>query len=183
MKKHRNDLPKFAIANLSEFGLPISSHFSPSTLTISAFDSFDHVDKNTLSGKSGSHDTAITLFQKIPTNKVMKPKRSEISVAVVKTLSKLACQGLVPFSLDKTLTLQKTFIVETESYNPNEKKKIDNQLKKFFWSCLGGNSNTTEIDLPSWAGTQALFLESELPEMHVAFLPFLPNPVTEVATV
>ena len=122
MKKHGNDLAKFAIANSSEFGLPISSHFSPRTFTISAFDSFDHVDQNTLSGKSSSHDTVITLFQKIPTNKVMKPKRSEINVAVVKTLSKLACQGLVPFSTDKTLTLPKTFIVETESYNSNEKK-------------------------------------------------------------
>ena len=31
--------------------------------------------------------------------------------------------------------------------------------------------------------TQALLSESELPEMHAAFLSFLPHPVTEVATV
>ena len=91
MKKHRNDLSKFAIANSSEFGLAIPSHFSPSTFTISAFDNLDYVDKIMLSGKSGSHDTVITLFQEIPTKKVMKPKRSEINVAAVKTLSKLAC--------------------------------------------------------------------------------------------
>ena len=69
MKKHRNDLAKFAIANSSEFDLPIPSHFSPSAFTISAFDNFDYVYKNTLSGKSGSHDTVITLFQEIPTKK------------------------------------------------------------------------------------------------------------------
>ena len=46
----------------SEFGLPIPSHFSPSTFLISAFDNFDHMDKNMLSGKLGIHDTVITLF-------------------------------------------------------------------------------------------------------------------------
>ena len=91
MKKHRNELAKFAIAISSEFSLAIPSHLSPSTFSISAFDNFDHVDKNMLSGKSGSHDTVFTLFQEIPTKKVMKPKRSEINVAAVKTLSKLAC--------------------------------------------------------------------------------------------
>ena len=73
MKKHRNNLAKFAIGNsiefAIEFGLPIPSHFWPSAFAISAFDNFDHVDKNTFSGKSGSHDTVITLFQEIPTKK------------------------------------------------------------------------------------------------------------------
>ena len=101
MEKHRNDLAKFAIANSSEFGLPIPSHFSPSTFTGSAFDNFDHVDKNMLSVKSGSHDTVITLFQEIPTKKEMKRNRSEVNLATVKTLSKLDCQELVPFSMEK----------------------------------------------------------------------------------
>ena len=68
-------LARFAIANSSDFGLPVLSNFSPSTFTISAFDNFDHVDKNTLSGKSGSHNTVITLFQEIPTKKEMKPNK------------------------------------------------------------------------------------------------------------
>ena len=125
-----NGLAKFAIANSSEFGLPIRTHFSPSTFTISAFDNFDHADKNTLSGKSGSHDTAITLFQEIPTKKVIKPKRNEVNLATVKTLNKLACQKLVLFSTDRTLTLPEPFIVEAETYSSN-KKKNDNQLKTF----------------------------------------------------
>ena len=120
------------------------------------------MNKNTLSGKSGCHDTVITLFQVIPTKKVMKPQRSEINVAVVKTLSKLAYQELVPFSTDKTSTLPEPYIVETESYNSNEKKN-DNELKKILWSCLRGNANTTETDLPTWAGIQAFSSESELP--------------------
>ena len=63
------------------------------------------------------------------------------------------------------------------------KKKNDNELKKFLGSYLRENTDTTEITLPTWAGTQALLSESQVPLMHVAFLPFLPHPVTEIATV
>ena len=181
MKKHRNDLAKFVVANSSEFGFLNGSHFLPSAFTISAFDNFDHANKDMLSGKSGSHDTVISLFQEITTKKEIKPNRSEVNLAAVKTLSKLACQKQAPFSTDKTLTVPEPLTVETETYNLNEKKN-DNQLKKFLWSCLRGDTDTNEIDLPSWARTQALLFESELPQMHVAFLPFLPQPVT-VATV
>ena len=45
-----------------------------------------------LSGKSGSHDNVITLFQETPTKKQMKPNRSEVNLAAVKTLSKVACK-------------------------------------------------------------------------------------------
>ena len=55
-------------------------------------------------------------------------------------------------------------------------------MKKFLWSCLRGNTDTTKIDL-TWAKTQALLSVSELPQMHVAFLPFLQHSVAEVSTV
>ena len=60
----------------------------------------------------------------------MKRNRNEVNLAAVKILSKLACQELDPFSTDKTLILPEPFIVETETYNSNEKKN-ENQLKKF----------------------------------------------------
>ena len=65
----------------------------------------------------------------------MKPNRSEVNLAAVKILSKLACKELNSFLTDKTLTLPEPFIVETETYNSNEKKN-DNQLKKFLWIVL-----------------------------------------------
>ena len=133
-----------------------------------------------LSGKLDSQDTVISYFNKLLLRK--KRNRSEVNLAAVKALSKLACQKLASFSTGKTLTLPRPFFVETETYNLNEKKN-DNQLKKFLWGCLRGDTDTTEIDLSSWAGTQALFFELELPQMHVTFLPFLPHRVTEVATV
>ena len=92
----------------------------------------------------------------------MKPNRSEVNLAAVKIISKLACKELNSFSTGKTLTLPEPFIVETETYNSNEKKN-DNQLKKLLWSCPRGNTDTTEIDLPIQAWTKALLSESELP--------------------
>ena len=146
-KMDRNDLTKFAIANSSKFSLLTQSHFSPSTFTISLFDNYNHVDKNMLSGKSSNHNTFVTLFQRIKKEmKEMKPNRSVVNLAAVNTLNKLTCQELVPFSTEKTLP--EPFIVETETYNSNEKKN-DNQLKKFLCSCLRRDTDTTEIDLPS----------------------------------
>ena len=58
--------------------------------------------------------------------------------------NKRAYQELVPFSTEKTLILLESFIVETETHSSNGKKN-DNQLKKFLWSCLRGNTDTTEI--------------------------------------
>ena len=68
-KGYHNDHAMFAIANSPEFGWLIPSHFSPSTFTTSAFDNFNHMDKNTLSGKLGIHDIVVTLFQENPTKK------------------------------------------------------------------------------------------------------------------
>ena len=91
----------------------------------------------------------------------MKNKRSEVNLAAVKTLRKLAFQELVPFSTEKTLTLPKPFIVETNTFSNG--KKNDNPLNESLWSCLIGDTNTTEIDFPTWAGTQALLSDSKLP--------------------
>ena len=64
MKNHRSDLAKFDVAQSSENGLPLPSHFSSNMFTISAFDNFDHSDKNTLSRKSSSHDSLSLCFKK-----------------------------------------------------------------------------------------------------------------------
>ena len=56
-------------------------------------------------------------------------------------------------------------------------------MKKFLWGCLRGNTDITEIGLPTLAESQALLFESELPQMHVAFLLFLPHFANKVATV
>ena len=120
--------------------------------TISAFDNFDHSDKNTLSGKSSSHDIVINLFQEVPIQKESKPLRSEVNLQNIKALSKLRCQKLVPFSTDKTLTVPETFTVQAETYNSQEKQKSI-EMKKILESCVTGNADASAVTLPSWAGT------------------------------
>ena len=66
----------------------------------------------TRSGKSGSHDTVITLFQEIPIKKEMKPNRSEVNLKEVKTLSKLPYQELIPFTSGKSLFYQKHLMLK-----------------------------------------------------------------------
>lgn len=41
----------------------LPSHFNSASLTVAAFDNFDHLDKNSLFVMENSHDTEITLFQ------------------------------------------------------------------------------------------------------------------------
>ena len=97
MKKHRNELAKFSVSQSSESGVPLSGHFSPNMFTIAAFDNFDHSDRNTLSGKSSTHDTVTTLFQEMSIEVVSKPNRSEINLKEIKSLSKLPFQELSHF--------------------------------------------------------------------------------------
>ena len=53
MKRHRTDLAKYVIkqTNDTEITVPLPSHFSASSFTLSEFDNFDHNDNSSLSGK------------------------------------------------------------------------------------------------------------------------------------
>ena len=81
MKRHRTDLAKYVIkqTNDTEITVPLESHFSASSFTLSAFDNFDHNDNSSLSGKKSTHDTTITLFQVKPSTPVNKPLKSEVN--------------------------------------------------------------------------------------------------------
>ena len=96
--------------------------------TLSAFDNFDHSDKSTLSGKSDSHDTVITLFQEIPDEKQKKLGKSEVNLKEIKSIEKLSCQQLVPYSTDKSLVIPETFTVQLETFASDTKKKNLKQL-------------------------------------------------------
>ena len=150
--------------------------------TLSAFDNFDHSDKSTLSGKSDSHDTVITLFQEIPDEKQKKLGKSEVNLKEIKSIEKLSCQQLVPYSTDKSLVIPETFTVQLETFASDTKKK-EFKTANTVQSCIRGNIDNSKICIQSWAGSSALLTKSKLPLMQVAFLPFLPYPVTDTATV
>ena len=63
LKNDRTDIAKYAVIASGNHGIPIPSHFSFKEFTLAAMDNFDHSDKTSLSGLSGTHDIAMTLFQ------------------------------------------------------------------------------------------------------------------------
>jgi hypothetical protein len=63
LRSYRTDLAKYAALACKDYGIPIPSHFSAKEFTLAAMDNFDHPDKTSTSGLSGTHDTAMTLFQ------------------------------------------------------------------------------------------------------------------------
>ena len=153
----------------SEFGVPLPGHFSPNMFTIAAFDNSDHSDRNTLSGKSSTHDTVTTIFQEMPV---------EVTLKEIKSLSKLPCQELSHFVSNKTFNILPSFVVDEDVYESKDKIQ-SSQNTEFIISCVKGTVEQSEITLPSWAGIRALLSSSNVPLMQVAFVPFLPYPVTE----
>ena len=182
MKQHRADLAKYTIVKSSETGVPIPSHFSPSVFTIAAFDNFDYSDRSSLSGTKHTHDTAITLFQMKPTVKIAKAAKGSVELSTVKDLGKLPCQEVVDFYTNRRLTLQESFTVDPELY-VSQKASTAHKEEEFLISCIQNDISGDILELPSWAGIKSLLSHSEVPVMHVGFLPFIPSPVTDPSTI
>ena len=144
-KKHRNELAKFAVSQSSESGVPLPGHFSPNMFTIAAFDNFDHSDRNTLSGKSSTHDIVTTIFQEMPIEFVSKPNRGEVNLKEIKSLSKLPCQQLSHFVSNKTLNILPSFVVDENIYE-SEDKIQSSQNTELIISCVKGTVEQYEIN-------------------------------------
>ena len=77
VQRLRNDLTYFTYFQSKKKGVTNPSHVSRDKFTIGAFDTFDHCDRPSLSGKFRNHVTAVALFQvksKKPPEKLMKHK-------------------------------------------------------------------------------------------------------------
>ena len=149
-----------------------------------AFDNFNHADKNSLSGKYCSNDTAITLFQSIPNEIPRKPKNSEVNLENVKLIEQLPCQKIESLQRKtKALKLQDDFIktddTDSSSSIVNDKIETINTVTNLLMiSAINSNQN-----IPSWSGIRSLLSETKIPLMQVGFLSFIPHPVTEYSTV
>ena len=86
MKRQRRDMAKYAILE----------HSNRSIIPMAAFDNFDHLDRNSLTGSFGAHDTAITLFQENENALKSKPWKSQVQLSTVTTLERLPCQKVIP---------------------------------------------------------------------------------------
>ena len=71
--------------------------FSKSQFTIAAMDNFHHSDFSSTTGTSGTHDTAMTLFQIKSESCCVKPLKSEINLKDINIIF-LPCQQRENFS-------------------------------------------------------------------------------------
>ena len=78
--------------------------------------------------------------------------------------------------------MAESFEVDKDLYL-SEKTAKNQEDTEFVLSCLQNTSSEDVLVLPSWAGIKTLLSEAEVPLMHVGFVPFIPNPVTDPSTV
>ena len=173
MKRHRTDLAKYVIkqTNDTEITVPLPSHFSASSFTLSAFDNFDHNDNSSLSGKKSTHDTAITLFQVKPSTPVNKPLKSEVNLSSINSFSPLPCQIISKYNLPKQLILPESFSVEEQIYECQPKIN-ESENCNFILSAVSALPNQCEPPLTplTWAATKSLLSKSAVPKMQAYHL-------------
>ena len=182
-QKYRSNLAKHAMLKSSENNVPLPSHFSKEMFTVGAFDNFDHKDTTSLSGLSASHDTVSTLFQVKPSETSSNPNKSEYDLKNVDITEKLGSQTVKAYyKAAKCIELPDNFPVKNELYLcESELKKHKN--KEFIINIIKSNFTRINMDVPTWTAMRSLMNEKPLPLMQVGFLPFVPAPVTDYATV
>ena len=137
-----------------------------------------------LSGTHSNHDTVMTLIQIKPEFPPSKPNLSafNLSRSRVNGYGKLPCQQLKPYIRKKKgLPLPSCFEVEDSVKSIIEDN--DDEIKSFIINKVRGSVNSDELHIPTWAGCKSLISSANLPIMQVAFLPYLPHPVTDYSTV
>ena len=184
VRRARSNLANFCFTSSENSNVPIPRHFVSDKFTLAQMDNFDHQDKSSPSGTKSNHDTVMTLTQIKPEVPPSKPslKECHFSQTGAEGYDKLPCQKLLPYIRNnKTLPLPETFTVESSNINTDHETKLANQ--NFLLNYIRATVTVEKETLPTWAGCKSLISTSNLPIMHVAFLPFLPYPVTDHVTV
>ena len=184
------------VTEASQGQVPLPSHFNPSSFTLGAFDNFDH-EEATLSGIGGSHDTVMILMQDKLQGVTLnsKPKISEMGVTHRERqfTQELGCQALFPYTKTaKKPSLQTTYVVPEELYKIDNSHAKTVRRKDIAWSisrmdlsCIteGVKETTNDQTMPSWSAFNSLITDENVCQKVIGFLPVLPHPVTEFATV
>ena len=127
-----------------------------------------------MSGAFHAHNTAAVLFQEVPTDIIRKPSKSSVDPSGVQCISKLPCQEIKQFHSAKRLPLLVSFTVEEELFHAKEVSDLNDE-NEFIISCVQNDPQDETINSPIWPGICSLISPSVVPNMHVGFLPFLPQ--------
>ncbi len=156
-------------------------------------DDSDYSDESSLSGTHSKHYTAMVLFQEKVNAPAAKPKvfSTGLTQSSIPTGQKLSCQ-IVPHHAKGVVrpSLSPDFVLRENSNlglcNPDQAAK-DADKTEFVITLVRSELPNVMAnlpgDLPTWGGIHALVSEANAPLMRVGFLPMIPKPVTEYATV
>ena len=139
----------------------------------------NNTDRNSLSGRKHVHNVVITVFQVKPSTMKCKPTISFTDISAIKNLEKLKCQEIVSFHYNQKLPLESTFLVGLELYT-NPKIADNSSTAEFILNCFQSVSLHQKVGekdiIPSWVCVRSILSSAEITEMHIGFLPFIPNP-------
>ena len=194
VRRARSLLSSYDVVKSETDSTRIPSHFNSSDFCIGAMDNSDYADESSLSGTHSKHYTAMVLFQEKVNAPAAKPTVSSsmgLSKSTNPAVRKLQCQIVLNYSKSVVRpSLPPDFALRENSNlglcDPDQAaidaNKIEFVISLVRSQILDSTSNVPG-ELPTWGGIHALISEANVPLMRVGFLPMIPKPVTEHATV
>lgn len=190
-RRLRNLLCNYTLCSQNPDETPIPSHFSKGW-TMGALDNENFEDNSSISGCHTKNYTAQVLYQDASEPSKSKPSvsSSRLSKSLPLCKNRLQCQTVPPYSKPVIRpSLPSTFMIVEDTDLTNDENDVAIQqsiLVEFLITLIrcGLPISTKEPgELPPWAGIHALVTTHQAPLMRVGFMPVLPHPVTEYATV
>jgi hypothetical protein len=189
IRSARNLLVNYAVKCSEDGETPIPSTFTREDYTMAGMDNSDYADKSSLSGTEGSHYAALVLFQDATVNRPLyKPPVSSTGLNHADPIlrTKLFCQEVPPHNKP---VVRPTLAADMMLHPENKLSTLlDMQtarsvaVKREFLISLIRLGASVEGPL-IWAAVHTLVSSAVVPMMRVGFLPVVPRPITERATV
>ena len=193
VRKSRQKLAAYAIAKSEENQVPIPSSFTCDSFTFGALDNADFVDKSSISGTKSDHITMQVIYQHVVSPQASKPLISEMNMNNLNQSlpEKLPCQQVPlhfkptkkPSLPDNFKVIEETGIVSKINFNKviQEVDEIE-FLISFIRNGFPNETDSNDI-MPTWGASHSLGSSASPPLTCIGFLPAIPSPVTNYATV
>ena len=185
LRSSRNLLANYAI-EVSKDNVPIPSHFARGSFSQGAFDNADYKDISSLAGTDSKHYASMVLFQDATAKPSAKPLVSTTKARSKSfTASELPCQVVGPYRKPATRpSLPKDMLLTPEncSISHLDSGGARTRAMKLEFALHVVRTCLSEKPL-LWTASRVLVTNANIPLMRVGFLPVIPKPITQPATV
>ena len=166
--------------------VPIPSHFTRSSFTMGAFDNADYSDKSSLAGTDSKHYASMVLFQDASEQPSAKPPVSSTNArSKVASATELPCQVVGPYAKPPVRpSLPANMLLTPENCNiiHLDTEVARNKAAKLEF-CIHLVRTGLSQKSVLWTASRVLISKASIPLMRVGFLPVIPKPITNPATV